>query len=175
MIETANLRLIPCELSHFEAILRDKRELEPILGIKIPDGWPHFPEAMPMGYKYLKRDPSLLGWWTYLFIHPKERALVGSGGFKGKADVAGMVEIGYEIAPEYRRRGFATEAARALVDYAFSHTHVRAVDAHTLPERNASVRALEKTGMRYMGALPDPDLGEIWHWRVSREEHEGAR
>lgn len=172
MIETANLQLLPCELSHFEALLRGKRELEQILQVRIPDGWPHFPQAMPMGHKYLKRDPSLLGWWTYLFIHPKEGALVGSGGFKGKADDAGMVEIGYEIAPEYRRRGLATEAARGLVDYAFSHQHVQMVDAHTLGERNASVKALERIGMKYMGALADPELGEIWHWRLSREEYE---
>src|SRR5436305_7083544 len=102
MIETPNLRLVPCELSHFEALLCDKRELEPILQVTCPEGWPHFPHALPMGYKYLKRDPALLGWWTYLFIHRGERVLVGSGGFKGRADEAGMVEIGYEIAPDYR-------------------------------------------------------------------------
>lgn len=175
MIETLNLKLVPCELSHFEALLRDKRELEPILQVTIPEGWPHFPDAMPRGYRYLKRDPSLLGWWTYLFIHPQERALVGSGGFKGRADEAGMVEIGYEIAPEYRRRGFATEAARGLVNHAFSYTHVRMVEAHTLPERNASAKALEKVGMKYAGAVSDPDLGEIWHWRVTREEYEEER
>lgn len=175
MIETANLKLVPCELSYFEALLRDKRELEKILGVRVPDGWPHFPAAMPMDYKYLKREPSLLGWWTYLFIHTKEHALIGSGGFKGRADDTGMVEIGYEIAPEFRRRGLATEAARALTEYAFSHAHVRMVDAHTLAERNASVKALEKVGMRYMGAVSDPDMGEIWHWRVRREEYEDAQ
>src|SRR5688572_3831520 len=140
MIETPNLKLAPCELSHFEAYLRDASELGSLLGVTIPEGWPHFPKAMPMGYTMLKRDPSLLGWWTYLFIYPLEGTLIGSGGFKGRVDDGGMVEIGYEIAPEYRERGFATEAARGLIDYAFSHTHVKAVDAHTLPERNASVQ-----------------------------------
>lgn len=175
MIETSNLKLVRCELSHFEAYLRDKLELGSLLGVAIPEGWPYFPWAMPRGYAMLKKDPSLLGWWTYLFIYPEEGTLIGSGGFKGVADNGGMVEIGYEIAPQYRKRGFATEAARGLVDYAFSHSHVKVVDAHTLPERNASAQVLEKVGMKYMGAVSDPDFGEIWHWRLSREAYEAAR
>ncbi len=175
MIETANLKLLPCELSHFEAFLRGGAELESLLKVRIAQGWPHFPEAMPAGYSMLKKEPSLLGWWTYLFIHEGERALIGSGGFKGKADAQGVVEIGYEIAPSYRERGFATEAAEGLAAYAFSHVDVRAVDAHTLPEKNASVRVLEKMGMKFQGAVTDPDFGEIWHWRITREEYEAAR
>lgn len=35
------------------------------------------------------------------------------------------------------------------------------VDAHTLAERNASVRVLEKVGMKFMGAVDDPDVGEV--------------
>jgi ribosomal-protein-alanine N-acetyltransferase len=174
MIETANLRLVPCEMAHFEAYLRDRQELGNLLGVKIPDGWPHFPEALPMGYKWLKRDPALLGWWTYLFIHRAEQMLIGSGGFKGRANENGMVEIGYEIAPSYRERGFATEAARGMVDYAFSHAHVRVVDAHTLPEKNASGSVLSKVGMRWMGVVHHPEDGEIWHWRLSREEYEAV-
>lgn len=175
MIETANLRLVPCEPSHFEAFLRGRDELGSLLGVSLAEGWPHFPEAMSRGYEMLKKEPSLLGWWTYLFIHARERVLVGSGGFKGRADDAGVVEIGYEIAPPYRGRGFATEAAQGLAVYAFSHDHVLAVDAHTLPEKNASVRVLAKVGMKFQGAVADPDFGEIWHWRVTREEYEAAR
>ncbi len=108
MIETSNLHLISCGLIHAEAILRDKRELAEILQVTVPDGWPHFPRA----YELLKSEPSPTAWCSYFFIHPNERALVGSGGFKGRPVASGTVEIGYEIAPEYRSRGFATEAAR---------------------------------------------------------------
>ena len=47
MIETDNLRLVTVERVHVEALSRDKRELAPILGVTVPDGWPHFPEAFP--------------------------------------------------------------------------------------------------------------------------------
>jgi RimJ/RimL family protein N-acetyltransferase len=179
MIETANLKLIPCELQHFEAILKDQKQLEQLLGVTVFDNWFDFPgvagiEAIQFSYQYLKAHPDALGWWTYLFVHVKDNVLVGLGGYKGKADESGMVEIGYAIVPAYRCRGLATEAAQGLIDYAFSHAHIKTVDAHTLAERNASVRVLEKAGMKNVGTVHDPDDGEIWHWTLSKEGYRKA-
>lgn len=171
MIETENLTLVPCELAHFEALLNDPQRLAGMLGVTIAEGWAAFPESIPHSYKYLKAHPDALGWWTYLFIHTKEQALVGFGGFKGKADESGMVEIGYSIAPAWRIRGLATEAAQGLIDYAFSHPQIKMVDAHTLAEINPSTRVLKKVGMRYVKALHDPEDGDVWHWRLSREDY----
>lgn len=176
MIETVNLKLIPCELKHFEATLTDQKQLEHMLGVTVFDDWFDFPgvsgiEAIRFSYEYLKAHPDALGWWTYLFIHVKDNALVGLGGYKGKADKAGMVEIGYAIIPAYRCRGVATEAAQGLIDYAFSHQYIQMVDAHTLAERNASARVLERVGMKYVGTAHDPDEGEVWHWRLKREDY----
>jgi RimJ/RimL family protein N-acetyltransferase len=175
MIETRNLRLIPCELRHFEAILGDEKELASMLQVTLADDWlgsEAAREAIPFFYEYLKSHPSAHGWWMYLLVHTADRTLIGGGGFKGVADERGMVEIGYSIASGYRLRGLATEAARALVEYAFSHPHVESVDAHTLPERSGSVRVLEKLGMKYAGTVNDPNDGEVWHWTLSREDYE---
>ena len=174
MIETDNLHLIPCELVHLEAILRDKRALAEILQVTVPDGWPHFPEAFPYLYEIYKSDPSPTGWPSYFFIHPKEEALVGSGGFKNTPDDSGVVEIGYEIAAEYMNRGFATEAARGMIDYAFSHEQVKAVIAHTLAEANASNKVLQKVGMTFAGEVEDPQDGKVWRWQISRDEYHSA-
>ncbi|HEX8494586.1 MAG TPA: GNAT family N-acetyltransferase [Pyrinomonadaceae bacterium] len=174
MIETLNLTLIPFELAHFEAVLNDPQRLALMLGISIAEGWAAFPESLPYSYKYLKAHPEALGWWTYLFIHTKEKVLVGYGGFKGVADESGMVEIGYSIAPAWRTRGLATEAAQGLIDYAFSHPHIKMIDAHTLAETNPSTKVLKKVGMKFMAALPDPEQGQVWHWRLRREEYQKA-
>lgn len=173
LIETENLKLVPCELAYFEAILTDQKQLEKMLGVTVFDNWFDFPgvagiEAIRFGYEYLKAHPDALGWWMYLFIHVKDQVLVGQGGYKGTANEAGMVEIGYAIIPAYRCRGLATEAAQSLVDYAFSHPHIEMVDAHTLAEVNPSTRVLEKIGMKNTGSLHDPDDGEIWHWRLGK-------
>lgn len=99
MIETVNLKLVPCELKHFEAILKDQKLLERMLGVTVFDDWFDFPgvagiEAIRYAYQYLKANPDALGWWTYLFIHVKDNVLVGLGGYKGKANEAGMGENG---------------------------------------------------------------------------------
>jgi ribosomal-protein-alanine N-acetyltransferase len=172
MIETTNLRLVPCELEHFEAILNDVKKLEQMLGVTVTEGWLEFPETIQFGYDYLKANPEALGWWTYLFIHTKDQALIGNGGFAGSPDASGVVEIGYSIAPAYRNRGLATETAQALVDYALSQSQINMVDAHTLCESNQSTRVLEKIGMKKIGTAHDPDEGEVWHWRVRREDYE---
>jgi RimJ/RimL family protein N-acetyltransferase len=172
MIETQTLTLIPCELTHFEALLSDQQRLAQMLGVSVADGWLAFPEAIPRGYEYLEAHPDALGWWTYLIKHRADKALIGLGGFKGKASESGMVEIGYSIAPAYRQRGLATEAARGLIDYAFSHPQVKTVDAHTLAVVNPSTRVLEKVGMKKAGAVSDPEFGEVWHWRLSREDYQ---
>jgi RimJ/RimL family protein N-acetyltransferase len=176
MIQTANLKLIPCQLQHFEAILKDEKQLEQILGVTVIDDWFDFPgvsgiEAMRFGYEYLKSHPDALGWWTYLFIHVKDNALVGPGGYQGQADESGMVEIGYAIVPAYQGRGLATEAAQGLIDHAFSHAHIKTVEAHTLAEHNASTRVLEKVGLKQVGTTQDPDVGDVWHWRLTEEDY----
>ena len=190
MIETLRLQLIPCELAHFEALINDESRLAALLESGVPGGaaplgchveidpdWLGFDaarEAMPHAYDFLKAHPSALGWWTYLFVHKPDHTLIGLGGFKGEVNEEGVVEIGYEIAPTYRRRGLASEAALGMIEYAFAHADVKRVDAHTLAERNASTGVLEKVGMKHLGAVQDPDDGEVWHWSLSREEYEKA-
>ena len=165
MIETRNLQLIPSGPSHLETILKDKKDLEPMLGVSVPDSWPVFPDAMSYVYEKVRSDPSAVGWWTYLFVHAGDGVLAGEGGFKGPPDGSNEVEIGYALVPEYRGRGLATEAARGLVGWAFSHPGVVAVRAETLPDGHASIRVLEKVGMRFEGATE-----KVLRWRLDRQD-----
>jgi ribosomal-protein-alanine N-acetyltransferase len=175
MIETPRLRLIPCGLRHFEAIPNDPDRLGFMLGATVLDDSFDFPgvagiDAIRFMHKRLKADPGLLGWWTHLFVHTKDRVLIGLGGYKGRADETGTVEIGYAIVPAYRRQGLAAEAAQGLIDHALSHAHVKRVDAHTLAEFNASTRVLKSVGMEFVGSAAAPDVGGVWHWRLQRTD-----
>jgi len=168
VIETSNLQLIPCEPLHMATILENKKGLEPLLGVSVPDTWPVFPEAVPHVYEQLRSDPSSVGWWTYLFVHAEDRVLVGEGGLKGRPGESNVAEIGYAIVPEYRQRGLATEAARGLAGWAFSHPNVAAVEAETLPDGHDSIRVLEKLGMRFVGATD-----RVLRWRVDKQDFKG--
>lgn len=100
--------------------------------------------------------------------------MIGLGGFKGGPDEEGVVEIGYALAPAYRGLGLASEAAQGMLGYAFSHPEVRRVVAHTLPERNASTRVLERVGPRLAGTVHDPVDGEVWRWTLDRKDYRAA-
>lgn len=110
--------------------------------------------------------------WTHGFAitHRHEGRVIGSCGYKGPPGRDGVVEIAYAVDPEYQGRGYATEAARALVDYAWERQEVRVVVAHTLPEPSASTRVLTRCGFVHVGEVVDPEDGLVWRWELVRVE-----
>ena len=164
MIETENLQLIPCGPTHLATVLKDKKGLEPLWGVSVPEAWSVFPGAIPRIYEKLRSDPSAVGWWSYLFVHTEDRTLAGDG-FKDPSDEFNEVEIGYALVPEYRGRGLATEATKGLVGWAFSHPEVAAVKAETLRDGHASIRVLKKLGMKFAGATD-----RVLRWRLEKHD-----
>ncbi len=171
-LATARLQLVPLEERHKVAFQRGAGDLAALLGARVPEGWPHFPEAFVPAEEGQPGFARPSEWPGYLFLYAADGVLVGNGGFAGGPDAQGAVEIGYEIAPAYQNRGFATEVVWAMLDYAFARSAVRAVQAHTLAEANASNHVLQKVGMTFAGAQDDPDLGTIWRWQLDRGTYE---
>jgi RimJ/RimL family protein N-acetyltransferase len=137
------------------------------LGAEIAEGWLEFPDALASMRKAYAVDPCARRYGTTFFVLAEPRVLVGWGGYKGPPK-DGAVEIGYAIAPGWRGRGLATEAARALIARAFADAAVIAVTAHTLAAENASTAVLRKVGMMKTGARVDPEDGPVWAWRIAR-------
>ena len=115
-------------------------------------------------------DPWLHG---FAIIHRESRLVIGSIGFTGPPDDAGMVEMGYGIVPAFQGRGYATEAAQAIITYAFGSGQVQLLRAHTSPEPNASTRVLTKCGFSYLGEVLIPEDGLVWRWERSKLSREG--
>lgn len=78
---------------------------------------------------------------------------------KGTADFIGLIsldlhhegvdqELSYQFLPDWWSRGYATEAAAAIIDYAFSELQLPAVVAETQSANLPSCRMLEKIGMK---------------------------
>jgi RimJ/RimL family protein N-acetyltransferase len=170
MIETKNLQLHAVKPIHKELFWRNRDELATLLQVTLPKNWPHFPDTFsPTANE--PADSSSTHWRGYFFIWPVGGVLVGNGGFKGPPNRSGTVEIGYEIAAEYWNRGFATEAAQGVIDYAFAQREVQIVIAHTLAEKNASNCVLQKVGMMYGAEVDNRELGKIYRWQISRKEY----
>lgn len=78
----------------------------------------------------------------------EERRLIGyCGFFRQVVDDVDEIEIGYRLHPDYWNRGLATEAARAVRDYAFEVLKLERVISLIHPENHASRRVTEKNGM----------------------------
>jgi len=106
-------------------------------------------------------DPWLHG---FSLVHRESGDAIGQCGFKGPPDGDAVVEIAYGVDSRHQGQGYATEAAVALVRFAFDSGLVRLVRAHTLPDAPASKRVLTKCGFRYVGDVIDPEDGLVSRW-----------
>jgi RimJ/RimL family protein N-acetyltransferase len=150
-IRTTRLTLIPQTLDEVRGRIAgmepdQKRELSPEWLARLHAGTA---DLWSLGFAIARRADS---------------KVVGTCGFKGAPSAEGVVEIAYGLQPEHRGLGYATEAAEALVGYAFSTGQVRVVRAHTFVQANASTRVLTRCGFRSVGEVMDPDDGLVWRW-----------
>ncbi|MDO4620361.1 MAG: GNAT family N-acetyltransferase, partial [Lachnospiraceae bacterium] len=79
----------------------------------------------------------------------------GSIGLFNVDEDADQVELGYSIGSKWWRHGYATEAAKAVIHYAFDSVEFHRIYASHHIENTASGRVLEKIGMQYEGTLRD--------------------
>lgn len=157
---------------HIEILLSSEDALAEHIGVGLTPNWLIFPESVSYSLKMIDDDPRAEVWGMHLIVHFEDNKLIGCAGYKGAPDTAGMIEFGYSVAPSYENMGLATEAAKALIDKAFSDGTVKMVDAHTLAEWNASTKILQKCGLTKIAEKHDPEDGNIWHWRLNRQEYE---
>ena len=180
-IQTERMELIPATPDLIRAALVDHAYLGKCLGARIPASWPpEFYDAVGLEYTLLRLEAGAeqAGWWMHFFVlrgqSPEGRVLIGTGGYKGPPADDSTVEIGYTVASEYQRKGYATEASRGLVSHAFKFPEVRRVVAETLMELTASIGVLEKLGFRFVGE--GEEKGVIWYELLKEEYNpENAR
>jgi RimJ/RimL family protein N-acetyltransferase len=77
--------------------------------------------------------------------------LVGAMGLVFKGD--GIAEIGYWIGVPFWNRGYATEAAEAVIRYGFEDLGLHKIFACHYTRNPASGRVMQKVGMQYEGTL----------------------
>lgn len=85
--------------------------------------------------------------------------VVGHAMFHGAPDSAGMVEIGYIVVPDLRRRGYGAAAATALLRRAAADTRVRTVRASVSPHNQASLSIIRRLGFVQVGEQWDEEDG----------------
>jgi ribosomal-protein-alanine N-acetyltransferase len=163
-VNTDRLLVIPCPLHIAKAIIFNRPYVETFLLATVPDDWPS-PELkayLPYYIEELEQSPSILGWGIWIAIHAQEKVVVGDIGFKGKPDGEGSIEIGYSVHPSQRQKGYAYEATKGLTDWAFSEGNVQNIRAECDSENIASIKVLQKLGMKDVTANND----SLFKWKM---------
>jgi RimJ/RimL family protein N-acetyltransferase len=158
-IRTARLRLIAITDAMLSAEEADDGSFRRLLRARITEQWP--PEHWePHVLTFIRRqhddDPRTIGWNRYVLqpsLHRRPTLVGCVGGF---IKPGGEVEIGYSTLPSFQRRGYATEAARAFVEWLLMQEDVRRVTAQTFPHMPESIKVMERCGMTYIGDGDDP-------------------
>jgi RimJ/RimL family protein N-acetyltransferase len=121
----------------------------------------------------IDRDESVQPWVARAMVLTDElgvRRLVGSVGFHGPPNEDGRVEVGYHVEPGFRRRGFAKEAVRTLLDWAWREHGISKFRASVAPTNDASLAVISGLGFRQTGRQWDDVDGEELVFELDRPE-----
>jgi RimJ/RimL family protein N-acetyltransferase len=131
---------------HLHALTADEAT---VLGAgKLPAGWTYAPgyplPDTPDGVGlYLRHRDRAYGF--HFVVRRADERVIGEIGFVAPPR-RGTVTIGYAIVPSARRQGYATEAIAAVTAWSLAQPDVDHVRAQTLPDNEASIRALLRAG-----------------------------
>lgn len=155
-METARLRLAPLtpdDLEHLIALHGDPQVMAFISGA-----------GEPREVVETRSLPDLLARRTWLLFEGE--TFLGWASLRVEGDEA---ELGYRLVRAAWGRGYASEAARALVDLGFRDLGLRRIWAQTMAVNTGSRRVMEAAGLRYVRTfhlawddpLPGTEQGEV--------------
>jgi RimJ/RimL family protein N-acetyltransferase len=168
-IHTTRLRLALMRTEALSSLLEgDAVTAGEFQGVAIPSA---FLDSVNESFltRYLEQmllRPSRQGWGVRAIIREHDGLVIGHCGFHGPPEVIGRAEIGYTIFEAYRENGYATEAARGLVDWARLQGS-KVVFAAVSPNNPSSLRVIEKAGFRRTTVQVDEIDGEEYVFEVS--------
>jgi RimJ/RimL family protein N-acetyltransferase len=121
-----------------------------------------------------ERAPGEPGGWVQFSVEERESGrLVGDVGLSPAEGEPGVMKVGYTTSPDSQGRGYATEAVRALVEYAFDALGADVVRAYASEENEPSIRVAQKVGMRLVQRLEHRYGDEVWYgvrYEIRRED-----
>jgi RimJ/RimL family protein N-acetyltransferase len=148
--------------------LENYAELEQALGLNVSGGALLLDEemryAMRVRHAKVLQDENNYPWLTnWAIIHQEEQQIIGFLILKGGPNEQGEVILGYVIDQEYWGQGYATEAARQISSWIFSHPDARWIIADTEKDNAASHRVLQ-----HLGAEMYRESEDLLWWRIAR-------
>lgn len=164
VIRSDRALLVPCSAEVAKvAVEQGAAGVAELVGVEVDRDWPpqDLREALPIHEAMVRVDSEAAVWGVWLILDAEASTLLGDVGFKGPPTEEGLIEVGYGIQPPFRRQGLATEAVRALLDWAETQPGVRGVLARCYVENVASQGVLRRLGFQLVGSD-----GRVLEWRL---------
>jgi RimJ/RimL family protein N-acetyltransferase len=172
VVRTSRLELNPLSAEAIDALLQANGDLlRSLTGAEFPlpvAPPPYMAESLPLVRDRLRADSCEAEWWNWLIVRQDSREAVGSVAFAGKPDATGAVLIGYAMYPGREGQGYATEAVRAMMEWAFAQPGVKVVRALAPVWNTPAVHVAEKVGMRPVASDEDDEIGEVLVYEMAR-------
>jgi len=131
----------PDDLDDFAALVADADVMK-----YVAKGAPVTREESDIALQSIIRHWDNHGFGRWAVIDKDTRAFAGYGGLRS---LLGTPEVVYHLGKPYWGSGLATELARASLRYGFEEHRFDSIVAIAKPENVASIRVLEKAGLRY--------------------------
>ena len=171
VIRAPRLDLVVLSGELIDALLADDlpraRELA---AFSFPDDFARQCEWLSVRRSQVLADPTWEPWSLRAIVLRDEQRMVGSANFHGppginSLDAPAAAEIGYTVFPECRQRGYATETARAMLDWARREHAVQHFISSIEPDNAPSIRVIEKLGYAATGLMLDGEA--IFELRIA--------
>lgn len=143
---TERLILIPFTIQVCKNLLNDNYSDLETWNLKKGKSWPDNDviETLPKIINNLSQVESPTGFESWMIVKKETLEIIGDLGFKGFNYEYQSIDIGYGIIKEERRKGYAEEAVKEIVKWAFSNKIVKEITANCLIENISSINLLTK-------------------------------
>jgi RimJ/RimL family protein N-acetyltransferase len=167
IIHSPRLDLIALSPDFLRVSIRgDLAAASQLIDLVIPSEWLEAAWLMEMRLAKLRENPALEPWLLRAVGLRETKTMVGFIGFHTlpgadylNSYAPNSVEFGYTIFADHRRKGYASEAAQALMDWATREHDVRRFVVSISPVNQPSRRIAQKLGFRKVGFFTDPEDG----------------
>ena len=105
------------------------------------------------------------GYGRWSVISKDNQAFLGWCGLK---NIDGEIDLGYRFFRTAWGQGYATEAARASIEYGFRRLGMSRIVGRVLPDNVASCKVLEKVGMKFTGIGKCKDMDGALLYEIRR-------
>lgn len=149
---TERLLLVPFTIEACRNILNgDYSDLEK-WNFKKGKSWPDTDvlETLPKIINNLSKVEFPTGFESWMIVKKDTLEIIGDLGFKGFNSEGGNIDIGYGIIAEERRKGYAAEAVKEIIQWAFTNEIVKEITANCLSENISSVNLLTKFNFKQL-------------------------